>query len=59
MTQRGSFRVWDSIETVVALWDHLHQPDISRFGVSALDDVDRQYVWLDDFEGLYSWPMPI
>lgn len=57
--QRGSLRVWDSIETAVALWDHLHQPDISRFGVSALDDVNRQYVWLDDPNGPYSWPMPM
>lgn len=57
--QRGPRRVWDSIETAVALWDHLHQPDLSRFGISALDDVNRQYVWLDDPDGPYSWPMPL
>lgn len=57
--QRGPQRIWDTIETAVALWDHLAQPDLSRFGVSALDDVDRQYVWLDDPDGLYSWPMPL
>jgi hypothetical protein len=57
--QRGPCRIWDTIETAVALWDHLHQPDISRLGISALDDVTRQYVWLDDPDGPYSWPMPL
>lgn len=59
VTQRGPQRIWDTIETAVALWDHLNQPDLSRFGVSALDDINRQYVWLDDPEGPYSWPMPL
>lgn len=59
VVQRGTQRIWDSIEIAVALWDHLHQPDISRFGVSALDDITRQYVWLDDPGGPYSWPMPL
>ncbi len=57
--QRGPHRIWDTIETAVALWDHLHQPDISRLGISALDDIHRQYVWLDDPDGPYSWPMPL
>ncbi len=57
--QHGPRRVWDSIETAVALWDHLEQPDQSRLGISALDHVDRQYVWLDDPDGLYAWPMPL
>jgi hypothetical protein len=35
----------------MALWDHLHQPDVSRLGVSALDDITRQYVWLDNPNG--------
>lgn len=59
VTQRGSRRIWDTIETAVALWDYLHHPDISRFGISALDDISRQYVWLDDPDGPYSWPMPL
>jgi protein-L-isoaspartate(D-aspartate) O-methyltransferase len=57
--QRGPCRIWDTIETAMALWDHLHHPDVSRFGVSALDDINRQYVWLDDTDGPYSWPMPL
>ncbi|MGH4009871.1 MAG: methyltransferase domain-containing protein [Pseudonocardiaceae bacterium] len=57
--QRGPHRIWDTIETAVALWDHLHHPDISRLGISALDDIHRQYVWLDDPDGPYSWPMPL
>jgi protein-L-isoaspartate(D-aspartate) O-methyltransferase len=57
--QRGPRRIWDTIETAMALWDHLHQPDASRLGVSALDDITRQYVWLDDPDGPYSWPMPL
>ncbi|MGH3856228.1 MAG: methyltransferase domain-containing protein [Pseudonocardiaceae bacterium] len=57
--QRGPYRIWDIIETAIALWDHLQQPDVSRLGVSALDDINRQYVWLDDPDGPYSWPMPL
>jgi protein-L-isoaspartate(D-aspartate) O-methyltransferase len=49
--QRGPYRIWDTIETAMALWDHLHQPDVSRLGVSALDDITRQYVWLDNPNG--------
>lgn len=59
VVQRGRGRIWDTLETAVALWDHLQQPDISRLGVSALDDINRQYVWLDDPDGPYSWPMPL
>lgn len=59
VVQRGPYRIWDTIETALALWDHLRQPDVSRFGVSALDDITRQYVWLDDSNGPYSWPMPL
>ncbi|MBW0011476.1 MAG: methyltransferase domain-containing protein [Pseudonocardiales bacterium] len=57
--QRGPCRIWDTIETAMALWGHLRRPDISRLGVSALDDLNRQYVWLDDPDGPYSWPMPL
>lgn len=57
--QRGPRRIWDTIETAVSLWDHLDQPDVSRLGISALDDIDRQYVWLDDPDGPYSWPLPL
>ncbi len=59
VAQRGRYRVWDTVETALDLWDHLGAPDITRFGVTALDDVERQYVWLDDPEGPYSWPMPL
>lgn len=59
VVQRGPHRIWDTIESALELWDYLREPDISRFGVSALDDVNRQYVWLDDPEGPYSWPMPL
>lgn len=59
VVQRGPQRIWDTIETAVALWDHLRQPELSRLGISALDDVDRQFVWLDDPDGPYSWPMPL
>lgn len=57
--QRGPHRIWDTLETALALWDHLHQPDISRLGISALDNIHRQYVWLDDPDGPYSWPLPL
>jgi len=59
VSQRGPHRIWDTIETAICLWDHLDEPELTRFGVSALDDVNRQYVWLDDPLGPYSWPMPL
>jgi hypothetical protein len=57
--QRGPRRIRDTLETAVALGDLLHQPDVSRFGVSALDDVYRQDLWLDDPDGPCSRPMPL
>jgi protein-L-isoaspartate(D-aspartate) O-methyltransferase len=57
--QRGQARLWDTAEIAVALWEDLGKPGRHRLGVTALDDVDRQYVWLDDPSGPYSWPMPV
>jgi protein-L-isoaspartate(D-aspartate) O-methyltransferase len=59
VVQRGPSRLWDTVEHAVRLWDHLGQPGRERFGITALDRVDRQYVWLDDPDGPYSWPMPL
>ena len=52
--QRGTHRAWDSIETAVRTFQQLGQPGIERLGVTALDDPQRQYVWLDDPDGRYS-----
>lgn len=57
--QRGTHRAWDSIETAVRTFQQLGQPGIERLGITALDDPQRQYVWLDDPDGRYSWPLPI
>ncbi len=59
VTQRGPCRIWDTIESAVATWELLDRPERSRLGISALDDLDRQYVWLDNPDGVYSWPLPL
>lgn len=56
---RGAYRLWDTIETAVRTFRQLGEPGIERLGVTALDDPDRQYVWLDDPDGRHSWPLPI
>lgn len=55
--QRGQRRIWDTLETSVRAWNELRQPHIDRFGITALNRADRQYVWLDDPMGPYSWPL--
>ncbi|MGH3565051.1 MAG: methyltransferase domain-containing protein [Pseudonocardia sp.] len=56
--QAGPRRIWDTIETAVTAWDLLDHPTLDRFGISALDNPHRQYVWLDDPTGPYAWPLP-
>lgn len=55
--QRGKYRLWDTLETAVRTWYELAQPNLDRFGITALNRIDRQYVWLDDPAGTYSWPL--
>jgi protein-L-isoaspartate(D-aspartate) O-methyltransferase len=55
--QRGTSRPWDTAEHAHALWLHLGKPGRERFGISALNDPHRQYVWIDDPGSRYSWPM--
>lgn len=57
--QRGPRRLWDTIEHATRLWDTLSWPGRERYGITALDRIDRQYVWLDDPDGPFSWPMPL
>jgi hypothetical protein len=59
VTQRGPRRLWDTIEHATRLWETLGHPGRDRFGITATDRTDRQYVWLDDPDGTYSWPMPL
>jgi protein-L-isoaspartate(D-aspartate) O-methyltransferase len=58
VVQRGSRRLWDTIEHAVTAFDALGRPDSTRFGVTALDDHDSQYIWLDDPNGVHSFPLP-
>ncbi|MGI9000995.1 MAG: methyltransferase domain-containing protein [Pseudonocardia sp.] len=55
--QRGPYRCWDSIEAAINTWHSLDRPGHSRFGITALDVTDRQFVWLDDPNGTHSWPL--
>jgi protein-L-isoaspartate(D-aspartate) O-methyltransferase len=56
--QRGR-RLWDTAEHAMRDWIHIGKPDRTRYGISALDDADRQYVWLDDPDSRHAWPMPL
>ncbi|MGH7744417.1 MAG: methyltransferase domain-containing protein [Candidatus Dormibacteria bacterium] len=58
VVQRGPRRLWDTIEHATTAFQALGRPDRSRFGVTALDDPDRQYIWLDDPNGAHSFPLP-
>lgn len=58
-TQRGPARIWDTVEAARRSWERLGRPSRTRLGISALDDTRRQYVWLDDPDGPYAWPMPL
>ncbi|MGH3621260.1 MAG: hypothetical protein ACRDQ5_05640 [Sciscionella sp.] len=55
--QRGSRRLWDTIEHATITWLTLDRPDRTRLGVTALDTADTQYLWLDDPNGTHSWPL--
>jgi hypothetical protein len=55
--QRGPYRLWDTIEHALASWEALEHPDAARFGVTALNTTDIQYVWLDEPNGAHIWPL--
>lgn len=55
---QSGHRLWDTAEHAVRSWRQLGKPDRTRYGISALDDPDRQYVWLDDPDSAYCWPLP-
>lgn len=55
--QRGQ-RLWDTAEHALRRWTALDKPARTRYGISALDHVDRQYVWLDHPDSAHSWPLP-
>ncbi|MGB6165267.1 MAG: methyltransferase domain-containing protein [Pseudonocardiaceae bacterium] len=58
VVHRGPRRLWDTIEHAVTAFQTLGHPDRTRFGVTALDDPHRQYVWLDNPNGAHSFPLP-
>ncbi len=58
VVQRGQRRLWDTIEHAVTAFKTLGRPDRNRFGVTAPDDPNSQYVWLDDPNGAHSFPLP-
>ena len=55
--QRGKYRLWDTVETAVRTWHELSRPGPDRLGITALNDTDHQYVWLDDPAATHSWPL--
>ncbi|MGH4014580.1 MAG: methyltransferase domain-containing protein [Pseudonocardiaceae bacterium] len=59
VAQGGLGRLWDTVESCWALWCRLGQPGVERFGVTAPDVADLQYVWLDHPDSGYRWPLPL
>ncbi len=57
MIQRGPRPLWATIEHATAAFDTLGRPARTRIGVTALDDPERQYSWLDAPDGAHSWPL--
>jgi protein-L-isoaspartate(D-aspartate) O-methyltransferase len=55
--QSGPYRLWDTIEHAAAAFDALDKPDAGRLGVTALNVPGKQYVWLDDPDSDYCWPL--
>lgn len=55
--QVGPRRLWDSVEIAYQLWCHLDRPDPGRFGIVA--NPTTQFVWFDNDEGWYRWPLPL
>lgn len=58
-TIQHGVRLWDTAEHVADLWERLGRPARGRYGISALNRADRQYVWLDDPNGRYAWQLPM
>jgi protein-L-isoaspartate(D-aspartate) O-methyltransferase len=52
-------RLWDTAEHAHRDWTALQAPDRSRYGITAAADQQRQYVWLDDPDGPYAWPLQL
>jgi protein-L-isoaspartate O-methyltransferase len=59
VSQHGRRRPWDTVEAAWHIWTYLDRPARTRLGISALDDPNRQYVWLDDPASAFSWPLPL
>jgi protein-L-isoaspartate O-methyltransferase len=59
VAQGGLGRLWDTVESCWGLWRRLGQPGVERFGVTAPDVADLQYVWLDHPDSGYRWPLPL
>ncbi len=57
--QGGPHRLWDTVETAHASWLWLGEPGVEQFGVTAHDDVDHQFIWYDNPESGYRWPLPL
>jgi protein-L-isoaspartate(D-aspartate) O-methyltransferase len=58
-SQRGEHRPWDTVEHALHRWTLLGRPPRDRFGITALNDAARQYVWLDHPDAPDCWPMPL
>lgn len=57
VTQLGTHRLWDTVETAYRGYERNGRPARDRLGVSANPD-GEQYAWLDLPDGPTSWPMP-
>ncbi len=59
VAQGGPQRLWDTVESCYAVWRRLGEPTVEQFGVTAYQDPGQQYVWLDQPDSHYRWPLPL
>ncbi|MPZ28306.1 MAG: methyltransferase domain-containing protein [Micromonosporaceae bacterium] len=57
VNQLGTRRLWDTVESAYAAYHRQDKPARDRLGITGNVD-GEQYVWLDDPDGPYAWPMP-
>ncbi|GAA2398266.1 ATP-grasp peptide maturase system methyltransferase [Actinomadura vinacea] len=53
--QTGPVRLWDAVESAVAIWRRAGSPEIDQFRIRT--DGHEQLVWLDTADGPVSWSL--
>ncbi|MGB8963957.1 MAG: methyltransferase domain-containing protein [Pseudonocardiaceae bacterium] len=59
VAQGGPQRLWDTIESGYTAWRRLGEPNVEQFGATAYHDAALQYIWFDNPDSQYRWPLPL